>query len=325
MKYIDSKFFYIFLYFFIFTFIYSVAAMAEEEFSIVVKKTSEVSSEEVFLEDIAEINAPSFLKNEIGMIVIGSSPDPGEIKIILKDRLLAKIYSNHLIDQTATVSVPEKIYVKRLTQRLETDYLKECFLKYVETFHEDIRVDLRDFNVRGIEPYPKGKLSLLFDRDSRLNKKGRFAIKVDVLIDSYNVDTLSLSGWIDVYERLVCARVPLKRHQKIEAQDLFYQIVNTSKFRKYCAKKIENVEGKIPKNDINKGDYIKISLLKQAPLVRKGDAVKLVAKRQGLKIITAGISKEDGVADDLIRVANLRSGKIIRGFVKGKSLVEVYY
>ncbi|MCK5348334.1 MAG: hypothetical protein KAJ25_03040, partial [Desulfobacula sp.] len=162
MKYINSKISCILLYFIILTLIPGVAAMAEEEFSIVVKKTSEVSSEEIHLEDIAEINAPSFLENEIGKIVIGSSPDPGEIKIISKDRLVAKIYSNHLIDQNVTVFVPDKIYVKRLTQSLTKDYLKDNFLKYVGTFHEDIRFDLRDFNVRGIEPYPEGKLSLLF-------------------------------------------------------------------------------------------------------------------------------------------------------------------
>ena len=325
MKSISSKFFCIILYFIISTFVPGVAAIAEEEFSIVVKKTSEVSFEEVYLKDIAEINVPSFLKNEIGKIVIGSSPDPGEIKIISKDRLIAKIYSNHLIDQDAVVSVPDKIYVKRLTQTLTKNYLKDKFLKYVGTFHEGVRFDLCDFNIRGIEPYPEGKLSLLFDRDNRLNKKGRFAIKVDVLIDNYNIDTLSISGWIDVYERLVCARVPLKRHQKIAAQDLYYQIVNTSKLHQHYAKKIEKIEGKILKSDIKKGCYIKTSQLEQAPLVRRGEAIKLVAKREGLRIITAGISKDDGVVDDLIRVENLRSGKIIRGYVKGKSLVEVYY
>ena len=159
------------LYFIIFFFIFCGPVMGEEEFSIVVQKTSHVNSEDVFLRDIAEIKAPSFLKNEIGTIVIGSSPDPGEIKIILKDRLISKIYSNHLIDKNVSVNVPDKIYVKRLTQRLEIEYLKECFLKYVGTFHEDNKFDLRDFDVRGIEPYCQGKLTLLFDRNNRFDGK----------------------------------------------------------------------------------------------------------------------------------------------------------
>ena len=102
MKYLNNKIKKVcgtLLCFIIFTLIFSATIMAEEEFSIIVKETSEVNFKEIYLEDISEIKAPSFLKKEVGMIAIGSSPDPGEIKIILKDRLISKIYSNHLIDK----------------------------------------------------------------------------------------------------------------------------------------------------------------------------------------------------------------------------------
>ena len=312
------------LCFIIFIFIFSGTIMAAEEFSIVVNKTNYVNFEEIYLENIAEIKAPSFLKNEIGMIVIGSSPDPGEIKIILKDRLLSKICSNHLIDKNVSIRVPDKIFVKRLTQIVTKGYLKEKFLKYVGTFQENNEFDLRDFNVRGLEPYPQGELTLLFDMGSRFDGKGRFSLRVDILVNNYSVDTLSLSGWVDIYEQFVCARVPLKKNQKIEAESLYYKRVNTSRLRNNYAKKIENITGMIPKNIIKKGDLIKTSLLEPAPLVHKGETIKLIAKREGLKIITAGISKEDGVAGALIRVENLSSGKVVRGYVKGKSTVEVY-
>jgi flagellar basal body P-ring formation protein FlgA len=326
MKYINTKkICNVLLYFIIFSFVLCSFAIGEEEFSIIVKKTSKVNSEDVYLKDIAEIKAPSFLEQEIGEIVVATSPEPGEIKIILKDRLTSKIYSNHLVDKNVLVNVPEKIYIKRQTQKLEQDYIKECFLKYVGTFHDDIKFDLRDFSVRGIEPYPDGELALLFDRNNRFEGKGRFSIRVDVLIDNLNIDTLSIAGWVDVYEQFVCARVPIKRNTKIQAESLYYKNINISKARHQYAKSIEEVAGTIPNRNINQGDLIKTSSLKQAPLVRKGEAIKLIAKREGLKIITAGISKEDGIKDALIKVENLSSGKVIRGLVKGESTVEVYY
>ena len=331
MRYVNTKKIWkVFLYFIIFSIVPVVIAIgatttADDEFSIIVKKTSEINSETIFLGDVAEIKAPSFLKEEIGKIVIGSSPEPGEIKIILKDRLISKIYSNHLIDENVSVHVPDKLYIKRLTQKLETEYLKESFLKYVETFQENNKFDLRNFSVRGIEPYPQGELTILFDRNNRFDGKGRFSIRVDVLVENNNIDTLFVSGWVDVYERFVCARVPLLKNQKIEPQSLYYKNINTSKIRQYYATRIEDVEGKIPKNTISKDGLIKISLLEFPPLVRRGEAIQLIAKRNGLRIITAGISKEDGIVDDLIRVENLSSGKIVRGYVKGKSKVEVYY
>jgi len=312
-------------YIFISLFVFCGVVYGEEGFSINVKETSKVNAEDIYLRDIADINAPSFLKNEIGIILIGTAPDPGEIKIILKDRLRSKINANHLIDKNVTIIVPEKIYVKRLTQTLEKDYVKEFLVKYIETFQEDKKFDLSDFSVRGIEPYPQGELSLLFARENKFSGKGRFSIRVDVLVNNNNVDKIFLSGWVDVYEQFVCARVPLLKNQKIEAHNLYYKSVNTTKLRNYFARNIENVAGKIPKNTIKKGNLLPVSLLEQPPLVYKGQAIKLIAKRDGLKIITAGISREDGITDDLIRVENLNSGKIVRGFVKGKSLVEVYY
>jgi len=300
-------------------------ANAKEEFSIVVNKTSKVNCENIYLEDIAQVEAPSFLKEEIGAIPIGLSPDPGEIKIISKERLISKIYSNHLIDKNVLVQIPDKIFVKRLTQKLEQEYLRSSFLKFAETFQENKSFTLHDFSVRGLEPYPDGKLTLLFDKDNRFDKKGRFSIKVDVLVNGYVVDTLSVKGWIDVYERFVCAMIPLKRNKQIEAQHLYYKSVNTSRLHNTYATKIEDVAGKIPRNTIKKGDLIKTKLLELAPLVHRGEAIKLVAKRSGLEIVTAGISKEDGKVDELIRVENLRSGKIVRGFVKGRCMVEVYY
>ena len=61
------------------------------------------------------------------------------------------------------------------------------------------------------------------------------------------------------------------------------------------------------------------------PLVRKGDIVSLVAQNESLLIVTKGICTEDGFENDVIKIENLNSGKIIRGKIKEKSKVEVIY
>lgn len=61
------------------------------------------------------------------------------------------------------------------------------------------------------------------------------------------------------------------------------------------------------------------------PLIRTGDVVSLAASGDGLWIVTTGMAREDGFRNDVIRIENLSSGKIVRGRVKEKSLVEVMY
>jgi flagella basal body P-ring formation protein FlgA len=61
------------------------------------------------------------------------------------------------------------------------------------------------------------------------------------------------------------------------------------------------------------------------PLVRKGDIVSLVSRNETLLIVTKGICREDGFENDVIKIENLNSGKILRGKIKEKSKVEVIY
>jgi len=61
------------------------------------------------------------------------------------------------------------------------------------------------------------------------------------------------------------------------------------------------------------------------PLIQKGDIVSLFAQNDTLLIVTKGICQEDGFENDVIKVENLNSGKIVKGKIKEKSKVEVIY
>lgn len=78
--------------------------------------------------------------------------------------------------------------------------------------------------------------------------------------------------------------------------------------------------------DGKKTDRVSVSgLVNLHPLIQKGDRVSLFARNDTLLIVTTGISLEDGFENDVIKVENLNSGKVIRGKIKEKSKVEVIY
>jgi Chaperone for flagella basal body P-ring formation len=81
--------------------------------------------------------------------------------------------------------------------------------------------------------------------------------------------------------------------------------------------------------DGKKTDKVSVSglvdLLASPPLIQKGDIVSLFSRNNTLLIVTKGICREDGSENDVIRVENMNSGKIIRGIIKEKSKVEVVY
>jgi flagella basal body P-ring formation protein FlgA len=299
------------------------AKKSADGISIRLSTTSEVDTDRIALGQIADIQAPDFLAGEIGKMDMGYAPKPGEIMKFAKDRLLSKMYSNSLVSRETPVSGPDTVYVKRSSQTVSEETVRDAFMKYAasESRVEDFK--LRNFHVRGFEAYPGGELRIVFDQSRRFEPGGRFSERAGVHVNGKEVDTLLLNGWIDVYETLVCAKAPVKRKTVIQSEDLEVKRVNTSGMRGSYADSVEKVAGMISRSRIDDGDFIRLDRLENPPLVKRGEVVKLIASKGNLRIVTSGISREDGSADASVRVENLSSGRIVRGIVKGRSRVEV--
>jgi len=70
---------------------------------------------------------------------------------------------------------------------------------------------------------------------------------------------------------------------------------------------------------------IKRTMLRSPLMVKKGKLVRIFLEKGPLKISTVGLSQQDGMSGDLIRVKNLTSKKIIYAKVITESTVRVEY
>lgn len=73
------------------------------------------------------------------------------------------------------------------------------------------------------------------------------------------------------------------------------------------------------------GAEILASMLKEVPLVRRGQMVKIILERGAMRIMTVGLPEEDGVAGSIVRVRNITSNRIIYARVLGDSLVGIEF
>jgi flagella basal body P-ring formation protein FlgA len=87
----------------------------------------------------------------------------------------------------------------------------------------------------------------------------------------------------------------------------------------------ETTAGKRLKMQVASGMEILASMLKDTPLVRKGKMVKIIFNNGLLHIVTVGLSEEDGVAGNIIRVRNITSNRIIYTKVLSDSLVGIEF
>jgi len=87
----------------------------------------------------------------------------------------------------------------------------------------------------------------------------------------------------------------------------------------------ETTAGKRLTIQVASGAEILATMLKDTPLVRKGKMVRMVFDNGLMHIVTVGLSEEDGVAGNIVRVKNITSNKIIYARVLSDSLVGIEF
>ena len=69
-----------------------VFAVGTGDVIITVSESSHVDGDEIFLRDIAQIEATPFLKEILEAVSLGRSPRPGKIKTISRNQFFSKIH-----------------------------------------------------------------------------------------------------------------------------------------------------------------------------------------------------------------------------------------
>lgn len=297
----------------------------ESSIKIMVKETSLVKQSHIFLGDIADINANGFLKESLEKIEISFSPKPGKIKSFDEKKIVSIIQGQRYLPENIVVTSPKQIYVKRLSQTISKQKIRQFVDAELSLLFKHQEYQLKTLNIRGLELYPQGDTKLVFDSDKIINKNGKLICYIDVIIDGKKEDRLSISGLVARYENVLYTKRSLKKGETISIDDIILKKKNIFELSENFIKAFHEIDGKILKSGVRKGDYLKTSLLAEPPMVQRGDIVTLVARNENLLIVTSAISKEDGFQNELIKVENLNSGKLVRGIVKEKSKVEVVY
>jgi len=128
---------------------------------------------------------------------------------------------------------------------------------------------------------------------------------------------------IEVFTDLVVSTREIMRDAVIGSDD----VTVTSKWMDTAPAGIltdaAEVVGKKAVMRLNAGTEISRTMLRSAPVVKKGEVVRIVLESGPMVISAVGLCQEDGGKGDLVRVQNISSKKIIFARVMGSSLVRV--
>lgn len=292
---------------------------------IVVKEYIQVPDDHIKLASIADIQVPGRVKDKIGRISLGTAPRPGMEKILPGHWVASKIRSRKWVGETVQVIVPRQVHVTRASQTLTDDRLQAIFQDYIRTQLKDIQFNISRFKARGMKTLPAGELSYQIQPTRTKKIMGQTNLGLSLAVNGKAAGRLSLSGWVDRFEKVVCAQRDITRSTIISADDLILESVNIAKAPMGVYHRLEDVIGKRTRRAIRVNSIIRGPMMETPPLIFKGDRVKLVAKIGALTVRTIGIAKNEGGKGDQIRVVNISSKKTVVGRVMDAATVEVVF
>ena len=210
-------------------------------------------------------------------------------------------------------------------QSISEAKFRELFKEYLSHHlgKEESDIIVSRFKIIGNSPVPAGKVSFqLFQKDKR-RLKGYVRLVAIISVNRVVKDKINLSGWVDVFESVVCTRRNLKKGEIVKKDDLYIARKNISHLSPNILTDMSKVVGLMAKHRIKADTCLKGWMLEKSPIVDRGDMVTILAESGDLKVTVPGRVLERGYLGELIRVQNSMSKKKIYARVINNSTVMV--
>lgn len=170
---------------------------------------------------------------------------------------------------------------------------------------------------------PEGTLSYDVSLPNGLRYGGMMPINVAVSVDGVPFRQCVCSVRVHVYEALAIAVHNLVPEQLLTEADLRMEEREIAAVQAKYFTKTADVVGHVPNQLIREGTLLTQNMLRNPVIFDNGAQVAIVAKMNGIFAKMDGIALQHGRVGAVIRVRNVKSGKILQARVVDAATVEV--
>ncbi len=183
-------------------------------------------------------------------------------------------------------------------------------LKYADKAIDYLREIEGDVDLRVVEVY----------RDFK--PVGNVIFPIEVATDTSR-ERVFVRAQVEVFKNVVIANRRIKRGEEITPEDLALESRDISVVPQKYFEDIAQVADTEARTSIPKNSTIYEWMIKEIPLVHRGDEVAILVTGPNLTVKTMGRALEDGYLGKMIKVKRLESDKTLEGFLVSPTEVEV--
>ncbi len=225
------------------------------------------------------------------------------------------------------VAAPDRIIIERpgfaidptIGRQAVIDFIKsnapwpeDSYRIEVVRSHMPLTVEPGAITARIIQ-HPKGRLSgthtfvVEYRESGRRVARGAFTMRIHV------------QGVVYV------AAYQLNRGVLLSERDLIAKEVDLAKIRGLPETDKSKLIGARIKYTVREGQIVTSGALEPVPVVRRGDAVVVIARRGGMAVTAFGVARESGALGEVIRVENMQSKRVVHARIENSNTVAVLF
>ena len=299
----------------------AVSALALD---ITFKPAAEVNLDSIYLSDIVEMSDKSQLSAALSTQLVCPSPLPGQTTHLDARAVIGQVEKRNGYIAEISWQGSATVIVTRRSISIGPEKISSIINEFIEQKRyllpkAEIRFIPESFPI----PFhlPTGKLSYdVVPSSPAIIGSSRFSIIFKV--DNRVRKNISIKGHTEALAPVVVAKRDLKYGSHVTADALAIATRDLSDVDAY-ALQISDVAGSIVKRAIKSGSVIDTTAIEEPPVIQRGEPVRIVINHRGLLLTATGIAKADGRKDEIIRVRNSNSNKLIYCRVQAPGLVEV--
>jgi flagella basal body P-ring formation protein FlgA len=193
----------------------------------------------------------------------------------------------------------------------QTDTIKISF-RYADQIFQSLRDSSGKLSFKVLALYP------------RFDPLGSTVIPLQIYVNGAEDRKIYLNSLIEVYRKVVVVARDIDKHAVFNEADLTYgQLDIASSSREYFLQK-EQLLGMQTKTIIKAGKAVFAWMVREIPLIFRGDEVKIKVVRGNVSVVVPGRALGDGYKGKKVKVRALDSRREFVAVVTSTGEVEVY-
>ena len=278
-------------------------------------KEISIESDKIWLSDLF------YSDREFKDKIIGDAPELGKkLKLFRKD--LRRIVKASPLNWSG--SLRKSVVVSRSAKQVPMNIIRNAVEKALEQNHvnDEIEVEFNDRNLKIL--VPKNAEQAIRVLQSQLDQRtGRFEVVVNINSTANEDQNITLRGKAFAIIPMPVPNKHIGAGQLINKNDITWRKVRIKQQSFGVVGSMEQLLDHVAKRPLTAGRLIRMSDIRPQQLIKKGEFVTLHFKNKTMSLSTRGVSVEPGSRNQVIRVKNPRSKRIIEARVLGPNTAVV--